>query len=270
MKKAYKGLFTLLLFVLAVPVLSAQSLKGLSLNGAAGLYTIPSGRIGWERSSNFGLDLGYHAVFADPANHIAKINMSLFKWAEISGAFDFQPDHSSVSSDYEPNNDFILGVKVQLPVTNTAVAVGGNVQFIDMGNKSGNYNRTVGQIYLAATYPGSFFKMPSETTVTIGYTFREYNNSNINFGMGFDRLLFPNIMDRYVHWLVDFSNYSYSDDARGAEAEWRGCLNTGIRIDLGAIPALNKFKFVLDVILVDAFDQNRTFSVGAVFGFAIL
>jgi hypothetical protein len=251
----------LILIAVLVGVVGAQSLKGMNLNGATGLYSIPSGRIGWERTSDFGLDLGYHAIFRDEAANIPKLAMSLFKWVEVSGAFDIQPgDHQS---------DFMAGVKIQFPITKTAIALGGNFQSINAGNEWFSYN--AGQIYAAVTYAGEFFNMPAETTVVAGKTFIEHNtDSGIDFGMGFDLVLLPNVFDKYVHWITDFANFSYSVDPFGADAGNRGVLNSGIRIDLSMIPALSKFKFVVDVLVTDAFDANRSFSIGTVFGVPVL
>jgi hypothetical protein len=113
--------------------------------------------------------------------------------------------------------------------------------------------------------------MPAETTVVVGKTFHEgYGDSNIDFGMGFDLILLPRVFQNYVHWITDFANFTYSVDPLGVGSEHRGTLNTGFRIDLSEIPALNKFKFVVDILMADAFDTDRSFSVGLVFGIPIL
>ena len=66
------------LVILGTSGLEAQSLNGMSLNGSTGLYSVPSGRTGWERSSSFGLDLGYHMIVSDGYTaHIPKFSMSL-------------------------------------------------------------------------------------------------------------------------------------------------------------------------------------------------
>jgi len=243
----------------------------MSLNGSTGLYSIPSGRIGWEDSSNLGLDLGYHAIMRDGAStQIPKFSMSFLKLVEVSGAFDVQ--HNAYSTP-ERGTDFLGGLKVQLPLqklTSTAIAIGGNFQALDMGS-SGSYRYNAGQIYAAFTYAGHFFNVPAETTVVVGKTFRDYQSDwDIDYGMGFDLLLFPKVFNHVVHWITDFSNFSYSVEAFGADAWYRGVLNTGLRLDLSAIPGLSKFKFVIDVLMTDAFDYNRAFSVGAVFGMPIL
>ena len=235
--------------------LFAQSLKGMSLNGATGLMSIPSGRIGWERTAEFAFDLGYHAMIDDETAHIPKASVSLFRLVELSFAFDAQPG--------DDNEDIILGGKIQLPTDRTAVAVGANFQMLQQGGQDDNYQ----QIYLAATYPGDFFNMPAETTLVVGKTFGENApDEAIDFGMGFDLLLFPDIFQSYVHWINDFANFSYSAQAYGANAAIRGVFNTGIRIDLAANPSLSKYKFVIDAILADALDDNRSFGLGLAFG----
>ena len=132
---------------------------------------------------------------------------------------------------------------------------------------AGNDDPSRTQIYLAATYPGDFFNMPAETTVVVGKTFIEdADNDNIDFGMGFDLNLFPKIFSGYIHWINDFSNFSYSAQAYGADAGARGVFNSGIRIDLASIPAFSKYKFAIDAIVTDALDANRAFSLGVAFG----
>ena len=243
--------------VLIVPALSAQSLKGMSLNGQTGLIGIPSGRIGWERSAELGFDLGYHAILDDAETaHIPKGSISLFRVGEISFAYD--------TNDGEDNEDFIIGGKIQLPTSGTAVAIGGTFQSLQTG---GNTD-TAQQLYVAATYPGEFFNMPAETTFAVGKTFGDAGPGDeaIDFGMGFDLLLFPDVFQGYVHWINDFSNFSYSWNAVGADANARGAFNTGIRIDLAANPNLSRYKFVIDAMLTDALDDNRTLALGLAFG----
>ena len=269
MKSVKKICIAVLLIGLSISGLSAQSsLKGMSLNGSTGLYSIPSGRIGWERTSDFGLDFGYHAIInSGIATHIPKISMSLFKWVELHAAYDIQPEKYR---GYENGTDFITGAKIQFPFTQTAVALGGNFQALNLGSES-HYRYNAGQVYLAITFAGTFFKMPAETTAVFGKTFRQnHSDWNIDFGMGFDIILLPENIGNLLHWVTDFADFSYSVEPFGADAWYRGVLNTGLRVDLSAIPALEKFKFVIDVLMTDAFDDNRSFSVGAVFGIPIL
>ncbi|MCL2320105.1 MAG: hypothetical protein FWC45_08465 [Treponema sp.] len=252
--------------LLLVPALEAQStLRGMSLNGSTGLYSIPSGRTGWEKSSSFGLDLGYHAIIrGGAATNIPKISMSLFKFMELSAALDVQPN-GYITPD--KGTDFIGGIKFQLPIASSAIALGGNFQTLN----AGIYNYNAGQIYAAVTYAGQLFNMPAETSVVLGKTFKEKNtNWDIDFGMGFDLILLPRQLGRFVHWVSDFANFSYSVEAFGADALYRGVFNTGLRIDLSAIPDLSKFKFVIDVFVTDVLDKGRAFSLGAVFGVPVL
>jgi hypothetical protein len=251
----------------AAPVLSAQaksgssSITGMTLNGSAGLYTVPSGRIGWTQDADIGLDFGGSYNFFSE-NPIVKAGISLFKWIEITGAVDLQP-----KTDDENNTDGILGAKLQFPTAKTAVAIGGNVQFL---NNRGD-SRTAGQMYVAVTYGGEFFTWPAVTSLALGYTFREDDDGitdkdNIDFGMGLDLLLIPEVFGNFVHWIADFSNFSYSDQPLGENAWYRGCLNTGVRVDIAAIPALKKFKFNFDFMLLDILDTDRTIAMGLVFG----
>ncbi|MGC9313166.1 MAG: hypothetical protein ACP5IA_10780 [Sediminispirochaetaceae bacterium] len=253
-----KTVVLVLLLVLIVTVgVSAQTLKGMSLNGATGLISIPSGRIGWEHSADFGFDLGYHAIIDDDQTaHIPKVSGSLFKTLELGFAYDSQADSD--------NADMLFSGKFQLPIEKaSAIAVGGNIQQLEQGGTSTN----ITQIYLAATYPGDFFTMPAETTFVIGKSFGDNAvDENIDFGMGFDLMLLPDVFQGYVHWINDFANFSYSNQAIGAIAGSRGVFNTGMRIDLGSAEMFRGFKFVIDAILTDALDANRAFALGLTFG----
>ena len=266
--------------VIFVPYASAQTDSGLSqsMNGSTGLFSIPSGRIEWEETGIFALDLGYRAVINNNAGnaHIPALTVSLFKLVEISAAVDFQPAFNHTGAN--ENEDLLMGVKFRLPTKNTAIAIGGNIQFINIGNDTHNYNAY--QPYIAITYPGNFFSMTAETTIVFGKTFYSGgpgNNNDIDFGMGFDLILFPDVFGNAVHWIIDFANFSYSDNSwphnslQHTNAWWRGVVNTGFRIDLSTIPSLDKFKFAIDFIFNDLFDDGaRSFTIGAVFGFSAL
>lgn len=256
-----KMLILLTIVAISAGVLFAAPLKGMSLNGATGLISIPTGRIGWERTADIGLDFGYHAIIDDETVNIPKMTVSLFKFAEIGFAYDMA-DHQ------EDSEDLLLHGKVQLPIKGaSAVAIGGNHQLLQTNDED---DPTVTQLYIAATYPGNFFDMPAETTVVVGKSFVEdQDNENIDFGMGFDLLLFPDIFQGYIHWINDFSNFSYSAQAYGANAGYRGVFNSGIRVDLASIPAFAKYKFAVDAIMTDALDENRAFSLGIAFGLPV-
>jgi hypothetical protein len=259
-----------LLFLSAVKTeaQTVPSLKGMSINGATGLYTIPTARIGWEKTADLGIDFGASYNFVS-LNPMLKTAVSLFKWVEVSGAMDLQPKTGD-----KREMDGMLGAKVQFPTTKTALALGGNLQFI---NKLGDFS-AAGQLYGAATYTGEFFSWPAETTIVLGYTFMKGNRDNIDFGMGFDMTLLPDVFQNFVHWILDFSNFSYSVDPFGADATTRGCLNTGLRIDLAALPALSKFKFNIDLAFLDILDRNagsggksgRSVALAVVFGLPVM
>lgn len=249
----------LMLSGVAAPAVDAQSLKGMSLNGSTGLIGIPSGRIGWEHSADLGLDLGYHAILTDnDTAHIPKVSMSLFKILEFSLAYD-----TNRGEDWE---DLLIGGKLQLPTDTTAVALGGNFQILQFAGETENAS----QVYLAVTYPGQFFNMPAETTFVVGKTFSDrVPDGDIDFGMGFDLELFPDVFQGFIHWINDFSNFSYSNKPVGADAQNRGAFNTGLRIDLAAYPSLSQYKFVIDAMLTDALDDDRAFAVGIAFGIPV-
>jgi len=281
--------FILILFIFvqsigAQPAKTDAGFRGQSMNGATGLFSIPSGRLGWDSPAKFAMDFGYRAVINNDLGiaHIPAITMNLFSWVEISSAFDFQPRLHW--NGYEQNNDLLLGLKIRLPTSaSTAIAIGSNFQFLNIDNKN-NRDYNAFQPYIAITYPGNFFKMPAETTIVFGKTFYSNDNryhpmrndTNIDFGMGFDIILFPDALKGLFHWIIDFSNFNYSDNAwpntsfYHTDSVWRGILNTGIRINMSSIPALSKLKFLIDAIFNDLFDEgSRSFTVGIVFGFSV-
>jgi hypothetical protein len=310
MKSSYKTVgLAFLILAAALPELKAQAepLKTMSLNGATGLYSIPSGRVSWEQD-NFGIAGAYHFTMtrhSDMAHNLA-LNIGFLKWIEVSAAFDIQPNYWTWD---ERDHDLILGAKFQLPFKNPAfpaVALGGNFQFLNIGSNDHNtpffpgwgwvnsVNRDMvpdwmkqwieydgfglsAQAYVAITYTAQIFGTPVETTGVVGKTFVLNTNnqlrrskSNIDFGMGFDVILFPKVLQNYLHLLIDYSNFAYSNDPLGSSSDWRGVMDTGFRIDLAQIPGMEKFKFTIDVMLTDALDHyERSFSTGLVFGAGI-
>jgi len=278
MKKTIAFVCLAVMTLISIPFVSAQTstgFRGQSINGSTGLFAIPTGRIGWEDRGNFAVDFGYRAIINNDRGtaHIPAVTFSLFKWVELSSALDIQPNVYG----NQDNNDLIFGLKFKLPSSRTtAIALGANMQLINFDNQNHNYNAY--QPYLAITYSGNFFTMPADTTIVFGKTFYsgQNNNSNIDFGMGFDIIMFPDVFGNTVHWIIDFANFSYSDNAwpnyslyQSGPAWHRGALNMGFRIDLSTIPAFNKYKFLIDFIFNDLFDDGqRSFSVGAVFGFS--
>jgi len=272
-----KSIFFLFVFISAALIFtsfaSAQSAgyRGQSISGSTGLLSIPSARVGWNEA---GIDFGYRAVMNNEAgiSHIPSVTASFFNILELSAAFDIQPERNN-----HINNDLLLGIKIRLPLPgNTSIAIGAAAQLLNTGSEEFFYSAY--QPYIAITYAGSLFNMSAETTVVFGktlYTIHE-NNSNIDFGMGFDLVLFPDVFGNVLHWIIDFANYSYSDNSWPNYAQYhtpavhRGILNTGFRIDLSAIPAIKNLKIIIDFIFNDLFDAgSRSFTAGAVFGFKL-
>jgi hypothetical protein len=255
MKKLLLALFAA---GILVPLTAQESaFTAMTFNGATGIYVVPSARIGFA-DANVGFNVGYHTNIFKPRhsstdlNHLIQTNLSFLKMFEVSGTFDIQP------SDYKGSdpNDVIAGFKFQLPFTAIPVALGGNFQYRNIGRSGDHW---AAQTYAAVTYPAEIFSWPSETTMTVGHTFIQGdNNSDIDFGMGFDLVIFPNQLRSLLHALIDYSNYSYNVDPWGVDARNRGVLNTGVRVDFSQIPALNKFTLALDIFVADAFDSNKT------------
>jgi hypothetical protein len=257
----------------------------MTFNGATGLYTIPSGYTSWRDSTyDFGLDLGYHGVLNTQPNHLANLNLAIFSWAEISLAYDFQYNYSTDYYTYDNNDDLILGAKFTLPVfVNTAIGIGGNVQFLNLGERTFSsdikgFNRSfgghyiAGQIYTAITYRSNFFGNEAETSIMLGKTLYKGMEGGMDFGMGFDFILLSQYMGRLLHIIMDFSNFSYSDSPNPKISHERGILNVGCRLDLSVIPPLSGFKVAIDALATIGLYKGvkgSGFVLGAVFGFPL-
>jgi len=268
MKKVFILLSALVIVLAAAfPLAAQESLNAMSLNGATGIYVVPTARIGFP-DTNMGLNFGYHTNYTKLAgssikqNHLLQANFSFLKIAEVSGTFDVQPDPPL----HKNPNDLILGAKVQLPFGSVPIALGANYQNHNLGAES--YQRFWAfQFYGAITYKAELFGWPADTTMVVGHTLlKDSSHSNIDFGMGFDLIIFPKQLGSFLHFLIDFANFSYSADPWGADAWGRGVLNTGLRLDLSKIPALNKFTFAVDAFLADAFDSSNFYGSGRSFG----
>ncbi len=260
-------LVSLLLAAAAISGVSvfSQTPNGLSLAGTTGLITTPTGRIGWEDSADLGLDIGYHFStdrgFGSNGS-IINFALSMFRRFEAGMTLDIQP----VPSDN--TTDILLSGKFQIFSDGVSgMAVGGNLQFLDFASETNS--RTYSQLYLASTYSGNFMEIPASTTIVFGKTFNIESgwDNRIDFSMGFDMALFPEVFNGYVRWISEFSNYSYSVDSVITNADARGAFNTGLRID---ILKESSFKLVIDAVLMDVFDEGiDRFSLGGTFGFSL-
>jgi hypothetical protein len=253
----------LTVMTLSATPLFSQSMKGLSIGGTTGLITTPTGRIAWEESSDLGLDLGYHFStdrgFGENENLI-NVAVSMFKKLEAGLTFDSQSGDDA--------SDLILFGKFQIfNDGQSGMAVGANLQLLDFS--SDITDRTLSQIYLASTYSGDFMEIPASTTIVFGKTIdiEDGLNDRIDFSMGFDMALFPQVFNGYVRWISEFANYSYSADSRITNANARGAFNSGLRIHILGGSA---YKLVIDATLMDLFDEGiDKFAIGGSFGFSL-
>lgn len=235
---------------------TAEPFKSPSLGGATGLIGTPTAHTGWSgNGTDLAIDIGFHAV--GDANrsksYIPKVTVQLFEKLELGAAYDIQGG--------ENNNDLLFHGKYNFYTRgSSALAIGGNFQTINLnGNDRTNY-----QFYLAATYSSKFFSMPAETTIVLGKTMGDgSSNNSIDFSMGFDLDVLPSVFSHYIHWINDFSNYSYSTDPNGSNAGVRGAFNTGLRL---ALMRDKKYKLNLDILATDVLDSNRSFGLGVAFG----
>ncbi len=255
----------LILTVISGVSVFSQSPGGLSLAGTTGLITTPTGRIGWDESADLGMDIGYHFAtdrgFGSNEN-IFSLTLSMFKRFEAGMTLDIQPVPADNTSDMLLSGKFLIfadGI--------SGMAVGGNIQFLDIASETNS--RTSSQIYLASTYSGNFMEIPASTTIVFGKTFNVESgwDNRIDFSMGFDMALFPDVFKGYVRWISEFANYSYSVDSVITNADTRGAFNTGLRID---ILKGSSYKLVIDAVIMDIFDTGiNRFSIGGTFGFSL-
>ncbi len=236
----------LLLGGLSSGLFAQNVVKGLSANGATGLISTPTARIGWE-NSNLGIDAGYKYT---GGSHIPIIEVSFLKMAEVGLAVDIQGQN---------NIPVLINGKFQFNRSgDTAIAIGGNLQLVNAG--------TFGQIYMAISGGGSFFDWPATSTIVIGTTFPNFlTGFPIDFSMGYEMSLWPSALRDYVHLIIDFANYAYSVQPAGGIGTGRGILNAGLRID--PLKGTN-FKLNIDFIGTDLLDANRGYLLGLTFGFS--
>lgn len=230
--------------------LKASDFRTQSINGATGLIATPTAHTGWD---NRGFDVGMHYIADDgDAYYIPRGTVQLMKGLELGAAYDMQPP--------EDSDDLIVHGKFKFNAAGTHLAIGGNYQRL----KTADETSTNQQAYLAATYGGKFFNMPAETTIVFGKTFGDdTEDSDIDFSMGFDIDFMPHIFNGYIHWISDFANYSYSRTPGGADYSYRGCFNTGLRL---AVLKGRPYKLNIDVQILDALEDNRSFASGISFG----
>ncbi|MCL1994026.1 MAG: hypothetical protein FWG66_13860 [Spirochaetes bacterium] len=285
MKKNFTLAFLLTCTVAFAPSIDAQIFpSGQSLNGSTGLFSIPTARVGWEDTANVGLDFGFRSIINDAGiTHIPSFTATFFGLIELSAAFDFQPDVYRWAGRDRSNEDLLFGMKIQLPTAtgtprNPAIALGVNAQLLNFANDHYDYNAI--QPYIAFTSQGVVLRMPAETTIVFGKTFypgSQPNNSNIDFGIGINFILFPDVFGNFVNWIIDFSNFDYSSNAWpnrlvfGTNPAWyRGNVSTGFRLNFSTLSVFSSIKFLVDIVFNDLFDDgSRSFTIGTVLGVPI-
>ena len=266
MKKLFLFLLIGLVFAaISVNAANAQ-IRSLSLNGATGLISTPTAHTGWEKS-DFGADIGFS--YLDSNSHktdthdtiILKATVQFLKNFEAGIAYDWQEGRGGYN-----NEDILIHGKWRFHQDgSTAVALGGNLQFLQSpwrGAWRDDESWNAQQIYVVATYQAPFFKMPSETSMTIGKSFgsrhhprygsSRYGRRDIDFSMGFAVNVLPDILGG-LQWICEFANYSYSADPVNVHVD-RGIFNTGARL---AILNDSNFRLNADLIFTDLLDNNR-------------
>ena len=254
-----------LAFVFFCTASFSAAFKSQSANGSTGLFATPTAYTGWS-DCTLGLDFGYHFIDGESEDtNVYSVTLQVLGKLELGVSYDDQ--------DYDGEDTIFHGKFSFYQGGGSAVAFGGNYQSV---NYNKDFDDTFYQIYLAATYSGNFFTMPAETTIVFGKTFvggsataaNGIDQKNFDFSMGFDLDLFPSAFKGYVHWINEFSNYSYSADAIGAEPIYRACFNTGARIAL--LKDSRRYKLNVDAVVTDVLDdKSRDFSLGVCFGLAL-
>jgi hypothetical protein len=230
-----------------------------TLGGATGLFTTPTARTGWD-GNQLGMDTGIAITDIGDGSTIPKVNLQLFENWELGVAHEMQGEDDSDDMFFHTKFCFSPWNR---KLTNTALAVGINYMDLEINNQGyTNY-----QLYLAATYKGDFFDIPAETTLVFGKTMGDdelADDDNWDFSMGFDMDFFRDTLDGYVHWICEFSNYSYTVDPYRNTTFSRGSFNTGFRI--AALKDHPRYKLNFDLMYLDLLDADREFGAAVAFG----
>jgi hypothetical protein len=258
--------------ILGAASVSATAFSSPTVGGPTGVITTPNAQIGWD-GNDFAIDAGFHYISADDdwVSKTPKVNVSLFKCLEVGFMGDMQKHSPDNNLD---NDDYIVHAKFRFyplqSAGSSSLAIGYKNMHLNYDDDP-DYKRTNQQVYLVATYGGSFFTMPAETSLVFGKTWgmgpnadKKYYNDMIDFSMSFDLDLLPNLFKGYVHSISEFTNYSYSSEPVGANTEYRGAFNTGLRIAL--LKNMNRFKLNVDVLWLDVLDKNRCWGAGVAGG----
>jgi len=239
----------------------ADEFNSMSVGGASGMIGTPTAHTSWG-GSDLALDVGTHYVdFGGHAVTSPKVGITAFGALDLFGAFH------AYDNEY-PHDIISLGAKFRFLPLKTSSKTGSSMA---IGYFMGTFDEFAQhQIYLATSYGSDFFGMPALTTLTFGKSFGDWTaDSDIDFSMGFDLDLFPDLFQGYVHWINDFGNYSHVNGfPQSGGAQGRGAYNTGVRIAL--LKEVKRFKLNLDALVIDALDDGRGYGIGLTFGTPIM
>ncbi len=232
MKKKILILMTILLLAFpAVNAFSALNAEVPTLHGSSGLIALPTANVQKATSIAFGGWFLFQEFGFLPRVLVSFIN----NW-ELGGGFDIQ----------NPNDlSFTINTKYKFYDNGTfKFAIGGNFQH--NANEFDSWDN--GQIFLVMTWTGW-----ANTTAFIGYTLGSDNSSNIDFGIGIEKILYAGGFGG-IAIVADFTNFPYryhKGSIQGAGEDIRGIFNFGARI-------LIKNIIIVDFILVDILDDERS------------
>ena len=231
-------------------------LFSLTIQGTEGGIMVPSPGVSWGRG-NLGIEVGAHYISYKDAygeNSLTpKATLTLFgKW-EIGGTYDMQK---------RDRDDLFFHSKLRFyPWEGEGTSQLG-IGVIHYQLKPGSLQAT--QVYLSASYRGRFLGMPAETFFTFGKTFADFvGKGDLDAGISFVVAPFPSVFKGYLLWINEISNFKYSPHGVGVYL-YRGVYNTGLRVL--PLKKLGGVKMSIDILLLDALDNNRPFAVGGSLG----
>ena len=220
--KKFKMLLIIGILLLVAAGMSADDLPSGSvsdagnatISGSNGYIVIPSAETAWSGKRTT-ISTGYSGIFTGSYAHVPYIQMGFASNYELSLAVDISEEV-----------DVLLGGKWRFARgQNSSLTLGVVGQLLNVTTASNQ----AAQVYIASTFNSTFIEWPAKTTILIGYTFDGPLNTDIDFGMGYQTALLPNVFKGKVDFLVDFGNVSYSASPSGGSADSRGMLNLGLR-----------------------------------------
>ncbi len=239
----------------SAPLFSSQSLQrpiwqteGTTLSGAAGHIVTPGAGLLWEDAS-FAAAAGYTFIAVGGSfAQIPFVHMHLADQVEITAALDTRTDSINL----------LAGSKWRFyQGASSAAALGFLGQLTDIGPSMA----LGGQLYAVATFAGAILEWPAATSILVGYTMKKQGKSDIDFSVGFQTPLLPAVFENRISFLFDVGNVSYSMNPSAADAQYRGTVNAGLRMNpmhLG-----DSMRMGLQLSVLDIFDGgDRALALG--------